>query len=60
MACLIFKDRGKSLDKCLIKMPPGKTINGITHLKTHKKRLDDQVLVESESNKRELKCKDKD
>ena len=59
MACFIYKDEGKSLSKCLIKTPPGKTTNGVTHLKTHKKHLDAQALTESEANKRELKGKDK-
>ena len=59
MACLICKDERKSLDKCLIKMPPGKTTNVVTHLKTHTRSLNAQTLAESEANKRKMKFKDK-
>ena len=59
MACLIFKEEGKRLDKYLIKMPPGKKSNGITHLKMHKKILEAQGKAESKATKRKMKGNDK-
>ena len=60
VASLICKEEGNRLDKFLIKVPPGKTTNGVTHLKMHKKCLDAQGAKESEATKRKLKDNDED
>ena len=51
MACLIYQQEGKGLDKCLIKMLLGKATNGIAHVRTHEKLLDAQGKAKSEAIK---------
>ena len=48
------------MDKCLIKCPSGKTTNGITHLRMHKKLLDVQGKEDAEAIKRKARGNDED
>ena len=60
MTRVICKEQGKWLDECLIKRPPGKNINGITHLRTHKQLSDAQGKTEAEAIKRKTRGNDND